>query len=252
MELDITTFLIVCPLVFLGGFVDSIAGGGGLITLPAYLIAGLPPHYAIATNKLSAAIGSGVSVYRLWRGSFVHFTFLMPAIVAAIIGAAVGSQLLLVMDEIYLQYLLLIILPITAFYVLRKKSYDDKIREVPHSRAITTAISFVLSAYCGFYGPGTGAFLILVLISWAGMNVRTAAGSAKVINVAANFAALAVLMLSGKVLVTLGLVAAAFGMAGNYIGSGMLIHKGATIIRPIIIFVLAIFFAKVIYDMFVI
>ena len=136
MDLELSAFLIVCPLVFLGGFVDSIAGGGGLITLPAYLIAGLPPHYAIATNKLSSLVGTSVAAFRMWRHKFIDIGFMLPAVIAALIGAAIGARLVLMIDERYLQYLLLIILPLTAFYVLRKKDYDAPARDIPRKKLV--------------------------------------------------------------------------------------------------------------------
>ena len=99
MELDLITFLIVCPLVFLGGLVDAVAGGGGLIALPAYLIAGVPAHLALGTNKLSSAMGTVVSAFRLWRAGFLNIRKSLPAIVCSLLGSAAGAHLALLVPE---------------------------------------------------------------------------------------------------------------------------------------------------------
>ena len=120
-----TQYLIICPLLFLGGFVDSIAGGGGLITLPAYLLAGLPPHLALGTNKFSSAIGTSISTARLALNGFIKLRPALICIVCAFIGSSIGSRLtLLISDEIF-NKLLLIVLPIAAFYVMRNKGLSE-------------------------------------------------------------------------------------------------------------------------------
>ena len=120
-----TQYLIICPLLFLGGFVDSIAGGGGLITLPAYLLAGLPPHLALGTNKFSSAIGTSVSTARLALNGFIKLRPALICIVGAFIGSSIGSRLtLLISDEVF-NKLLIIVLPIAAFYVMRNKGLSQ-------------------------------------------------------------------------------------------------------------------------------
>ena len=176
-----TQYLIICPLLFLGGFVDSIAGGGGLITLPAYLLAGLPPHLALGTNKFSSAIGTSISTARLALNGFIKLRPALICIVCAFIGSSIGSRLtLLISDEIF-NKLLIIVLPIAAFYVMRNKglsqdpnSYVDKTdAKTPLRIAV---IAFFIGGYDGFYGPGAGTFLLLALTGWAMLDVRNAAG----------------------------------------------------------------------------
>ena len=121
MDLSFSVFLIVCPLVFLAGFVDSIAGGGGLISLPAYLFAGIPVHFAMGTNKLSSAMGAVTASYRYYRNGFTDLFLCVPSIAAALAGSAIGTSLTLLVNERYLQWLLIAVLPVTAFFVLRKK-----------------------------------------------------------------------------------------------------------------------------------
>ena len=124
MELTIQTFLIVCPLVFLAGLVDSIAGGGGLISLPAYLLAGVPMHNAIATNKLSSATGTAISTARLCKNKFVDWGVALPCISMALVGSFAGAHIALLASDKILKWMLIPVLPIVAFYVMKKKKVD--------------------------------------------------------------------------------------------------------------------------------
>ena len=121
MELSIWTFLIVCPLTFLGGFVDAVAGGGGLISLPAYMIAGVPVHNAIATNKLSSGMGTTISTYRLAKLGYIPWRKAALCIAMAMIGSSSGAKLALMVDAELFKRIMLVIIPLTALYVIRNK-----------------------------------------------------------------------------------------------------------------------------------
>jgi len=250
MELTLQMFLIVCPLVFLAGLVDSIAGGGGLISLPAYILAGLPPHFAIGTNKLSSAIGTTVSTVRYCKNKFVDWGVAIPSIFLALIGSAIGANIALLMSENVMKYILIIILPVIAFYVLKGRTIKQDALEdtIPRKKVylIACLASFFVGAYDGFYGPGTGSFLILIYTGLAKMDIKKAAGNTKLVNLASNVAALITFLINGKIFFILGITAAAFSVAGNYIGSGLVIKNGHKVIRPIILVVLALLFIKVI------
>lgn len=250
MELSLTTFLIVCPLIFLAGFIDAIAGGGGLISLPAYLLAGVPMHFALGTNKLSSSMGSVVASIRYYRNKFVDLFLCIPSIVAALIGSTLGSSLTLIVDESYLQKLLLIVLPVTAFFVLKNKHFTDEVTPLPRPRALVFSIiiSFVIGGYDGFFGPGAGTFLILLYTGLVKLDPRTASGNAKFVNLASNTGALAVFLLNGRTLLPLGLCAGAFSIVGSYLGSGLAIKNGSKLIRFFLLLVLALLFVKVGYD----
>ena len=114
---------VVCPLVFLGGLIDAVAGGGGLITLPAYLLAGLPTHFALGTNKLSSGIGTAASTIRYLLNGFVDWWLAIPSVAFALYGAHLGTKLQIALDERYLKYLLLIVLPVVAFVMLKQKKF---------------------------------------------------------------------------------------------------------------------------------
>ncbi|MDF2473360.1 MAG: sulfite exporter TauE/SafE family protein [Anaerocolumna sp.] len=250
MELTLKVFLIVCPLSFFAGFVDSIAGGGGLISLPAYLLAGVPTYHALGTNKLSSAFGTTISTIRYIKNKSVRLNLILPTVGLALIGSSLGANLVLLVQEIYLQYLLILILPLIAVLIFRKKDIlevgEDNLISPRKQFVISCLAAFLIGAYDGFYGPGTGTFLVLVFTGMAKLNVKEASGNAKCINLASNIAALTTFLIHGHVLIVLGLSGAVFNMIGNYVGSGLVLTNGARIVRPIILFVLAILFLKVI------
>ena len=249
--LNIRTFLIVCPLLFLAGFVDAIAGGGGLISLPAYLFAGLPVHNAIATNKMSSTCGTSLATARFIRKGLILPKLAAPSIISAVAGASIGAHLSLRMSEDVMRNVLLIVLPIAAFFVLNRHLFpeDDRKELILNRRTYITAVvaAFVIGIYDGFYGPGTGTFLIIAFTAFAKMNVGASNAQAKAINLTTNITSLVIFLRSGQVLIVLGIAAAVFNMAGNYIGSGLVMTKGTRIVRPIILVVLSLLFVKILF-----
>ena len=239
--MNLHEFLIVCPLVFLAGFVDAIAGGGGLISLPAYMFAGIPVHHAIATNKLSSATGTAVSTWHLVKSKCVDI-FLVPGTVAcAFVGSIAGANLALIISDKVLKTVLVFVLPVVAFCVLRDKDLKPVIPEGftrKKQYLIMAACSFVIGIYDGFYGPGTGTFLIIAFTVFAHLNIQTANAQAKVINLTTNLTALAIFLYNGQGVLSLGLASAACNMLGGYIGAGLVMKNGSKIARPSIVFVL--------------
>ncbi|GHV58329.1 UPF0721 transmembrane protein [Spirochaetia bacterium] len=207
-------------------------------------------HFALGTNKLSSSMGSVVASIRYYRNKFVDLFLCIPSIVAALIGSTLGSSLTLIVDESYLQKLLLIVLPVTAFFVLKNKHFTDEVTPLPRPRALVFSIiiSFVIGGYDGFFGPGAGTFLILLYTGLVKLDPRTASGNAKFVNLASNTGALAVFLLNGRTLLPLGLCAGAFSIVGSYLGSGLAIKNGSKLIRFFLLLVLALLFVKVGYD----
>ena len=242
-------FLIICPLLFLTGIVDSIGGGGGLISLPAYLLAGVPVHQAIATNKLSSACGTTVTTVRFIRQGLVNWKIALPTILFAMLGSSLGANLSMNMDERVMEKVLFVVLPVVALVVLNPKIFRDNEEAVatPNAKLWITAIAsaFFVGIYDGFYGPGTGTFLIIAFTVFARMNMRAANAQAKVINLTTNLTSLTIFLLNGQAMILLGLVGAACNMAGNYIGSGLAMKKGSKVTRPVIILVLILLFLKI-------
>ena len=245
-------FLIVCPLAFIAGFVDSIAGGGGLISLPAFFFAGLPVHNAVATNKLTSTMGTTIATIRYALNGYMVKTFVIVGVICGLTGSWCGSNLLLVTDDTAIKVIMLAALPFIAFFVLKTKNLDAFSAEpLPQRKAlvITAGIALVVGVYDGFYGPGTGTFLMMLLPALAHQDVRTAAGTTKAINLSTNAAALVVFLVNGAVLLPLGLAAGVFNIAGNYIGAGKFTKAGASIVRPIMLVVLVLFAAKLVFDL---
>ena len=236
-------------MVFLAGFVDAIAGGGGLISLPAYLIAGVPTHMALGTNKMSSMMGTAIATGRFAKNGYIQFKKEVWFIVAALIGSSIGSNLTLLVSDKILQYMMIVILPIVAFYVMRnKKMGDDSLAgTLPERKSflIALASALIIGIYDGFYGPGTGTFLLLVFTGAAKMDTRRASAQTKVINLSSNIAALVTFIIAGNVYYPLGLAAAACSVAGNYLGSGLVVHDGQKIVRPVVLVVLGILFIKI-------
>ncbi|MBS4900160.1 MAG: TSUP family transporter [Clostridiales bacterium] len=250
MTLTIGTFLLVCPFLFLAGFVDAIAGGGGLISLPIYMIAGLPPHQSVATNKLSSTCGTALATFKFIKEKLVNFKLAIPSVIAAVGGSSIGAHLSLLLDEKYMTYVLIAVLPVVAFFVLNKKLFNDKGSDeiILNRKTYIIAISsaFIIGIYDGFYGPGTGTFLIIAFTVFAKLSVGTSNAQAKIINLTTNVTSLIIFIANGQVLFSLGLAAAAFNMLGNYVGARLAISKGTKIVKPIIIGVLMLLFLKII------
>jgi len=250
--MSLSQLIIVCPLVFLAGLVDAISGGGGLISLPAYTFAGLPIHSAIATNKMSSTMGTSIATAKYIKNKFVPWKLVPLSIIGAFIGSSAGANLALLVTDYYFKLLLLLIVPVAAFYVLKSKHLSEDGDLIVNSRNIIISglISFGVGVYDGFYGPGTGTFLILLLTLFTHMKLSNANGLTKVINLTTNIAALTVFLLNGKVLIPLGLTAGAFNIAGNYIGSTMFTKKSGKFTRPFLLLILVLFYIKLLYELF--
>ncbi len=243
----------MCPLVGLAGFVDAIAGGGGLISLPAYLIAGLPVHQCLGTNKLSSCMGTAIATLRYYKEGFISFRRSLPCAALALIGSAAGASLAMLIPDSVFRIAMLFIIPATAFYLMRSHAMNASAESPRDGRtlALCMIVSLGIGAYDGAYGPGTGTFLMLAFTGAAHLTLNDAAGTTKVVNLTTNLAALFVFLLHGQVLLLLGLVAGICNMIGAWLGAKTFTSKGADIAKPIMLIVLAIFMVKTIYELVV-
>ncbi|MBQ0051423.1 MAG: TSUP family transporter [Treponema sp.] len=251
-NITIYSYLILCPLVFIAGFIDAIAGGGGLITVPAYLMIGLPSHNAVATNKLSSTMGCIVATTKYALNGYIHWKNAFFCVLITLGGAWIGSNLVLLIPENVFGIIFVVVLPFIAAYVLTHKSFEtDKEKFSPQKTLLLCLIiAFFIGMYDGFYGPGTGTFLMLSLTGLARLTLNEAAGTTKAINLTSNMTSLAVFLYNGKVLLVMGLIAGLFSIAGNFLGARTFTKNGAKIARPVIITVLAILFVKIILEFF--
>lgn len=242
---------VVCPLVALAGFVDSIAGGGGLISLPAYYLVGLPASTAAGTNKMSACMGTALATYNYASSgkldARIGLCSGMGALAASVLGVLVMKQL----PDQAVRVLVMCCLPVAAIFTLKGHGAAVERKEI--SAAATGWISLLIGCAIGFYdglvGPGTGTFLILLFVHIFGLDDVTASGTAKVPNLCSNIAALTSLFITGDVLWMLGLPAGLCSMAGAALGSRLTIRRGAKLIRGMMFIVLILLLVKMITDM---
>lgn len=252
MEWQISQLFIICPLIFIGGIVDAIGGGGGLITLPAFMIAGFPVHFAIGTNKVSSAMGTSIAFTKFLIDGYMPLKLSACGIVFALLGSSLGAETALLISDKIFQILMLVILPLTAVYVFKSQNL---LKEERDSQAITSKtfiicvlVAFSMGFYDGFYGPGAGTFMLLSMAGVAKLSVQKANGVTKAINFATNIAALAVYLINGKVILVVGITAGLFSIAGNYIGAKFFEKGGSRAVRPVILFVLSLFFVRCLWQ----
>ena len=247
------TVLLICCGVFLASFMDAIAGGGGIISVPTYLmgLSGMPVYYALGTNKLSAGIGTVFSTARFIKQGLVDWPSAGPGIVLALVGSALGTKLQLLTPDYILKYLLLIVLPVVAFITLRNRSWPDEPGDINpwKQRVIVWLAAFIIGGYDGYYGPGTGTFMLIVFVRLAKLDTRKAAGNVKVLNMTSNFGSLFTSLANGYVLMGVGLISAVASIAGHYIGAGLAIKNGSRIVRPTVILVLCLLTVKVLTEL---
>ena len=241
--------LLICVGVFLAGLMDGIAGGGGIISLPTYLMAfhGLPFYYAFGTNKLSSCLGTVFSTGRFIKNGYVNWRLFTPAIFLALLGSSGGTWLQHHTPDVVLKYMLLVVLPVIAVVVLRGRQWPDEPEPADSKKQalIIWAAALVIGAYDGYYGPGTGTFLMIVLIRFGKLDTRKAAGGVKVINLSSNFGSLFTAVTAGYVYFGVGLMAAVASMLGHYVGAGLAIKNGSRIVRPAVAVVLILLTLKV-------
>ncbi|ACD23150.1 sulfite exporter TauE/SafE family protein [Clostridium botulinum] len=244
--------LIICPLVFLAGIIDAVAGGGGIISLPAYIFAGIPIHIAYGTNKFASCIGTSISSIKFFRSGNIKIKSALLSAAGALIGSWFGAQIVLLLNEKYLNYCLIIILPIVSLFLLFNRSFGVKNKKELSNKKLyilSFIIGLFLGAYDGFFGPGTGTFLVICFTGILGFNLITASGNAKIVNLASNFSALIAYILGGKVMFSIGVPAAVCAIAGNYLGAHLAIKNGDKIIKPIIFVAIGLLFIKIIFDL---
>ena len=197
---------------------------------------------AVATNKMSSTCGTTLATIRFMKNGLVSFRLAIPSVIAAIAGSSIGAHISMIVPE-------KIILPVSAFLVLNKKLFHDKGSDsvTLDKRTYITAViaAFIIGIYDGFYGPGTGTFLIIAFTVFAKLSIKTANAQAKVINLTTNITSLIIFLLNGQVLIPVGIAAALCNMAGGYLGAGMVMKNGAKIVKPSILLVLFLLLLKV-------
>ncbi|GFZ31134.1 membrane protein [Clostridium zeae] len=230
--------ILLCISGFIAAFVDSIAGGGGLISLPAYMIFGLSPHIALGTNKFSSTTASFTSSIRFIKEGKADLSLLKYIIPFTFIGAVLGVKSVLIINQSFLTPLVMILILMVGVYSLFSKNlgleshYKGKTRNLI---LIGTIFGFSLGFYDGFFGPGTGSFLIFGFIKIFKLDFVEANGNSKILNFTSNIASLITFAIEGKINYTYGILVAFFMILGALIGSKLALKKGAKLIKPIFV-----------------
>ncbi|HTX73752.1 MAG TPA: TSUP family transporter [Rectinemataceae bacterium] len=241
MHPEALTPLVFALLVLAGGaagFVDSIAGGGGIITLPALLAVGLPPHLALGTNKLQSSFGSLTASLRYRAAGIVRFRDMVPGILATAVGAGLGAAAVGAVNSGFLRLLIpLLLLAILVFLMLRPRFGLDAGKKRISWLPFWVGAGLLLGFYDGFFGPGTGTFWAMALVGLAGLDLQGATAHTKVANFTSNLVSLAVFLAAGTVVFTVGLAMGAAEVVGAWAGSRMVLRRGAGFVRVVVLVV---------------
>jgi uncharacterized membrane protein YfcA len=248
---DLTPFQfgLLWAAAFLAGFVDSIAGGGGIITVPVLLAMGLDPHVALGTNKLQACFGSCTASIHYIRGNLVTLRETVTGICFTAVGAAVGAAAIQMVEAPFLKLLLPVLLMAIFLYMLFSPDAGklDR-RPVMHPSLFYIAAGVGLGFYDGFFGPGTGSFWTIAFVVFLGQNLKKATAHTKVMNATSNLISLAAFLIGGKVLFFPGLLMGTGQLLGATLGSHMVLNKGVRFVRAFFLGVVALTIAKVIHS----
>jgi len=251
MEFSTEVALFLFFVAMIAGWVDSIAGGGGLLTIPSMLLVGMPPAMALATNKLQSSAGTlTAAIYFIQKGA-VNLEQIKGLVLATFIGSMLGSWLVLEIDASVLLAYLPVLLILVGLYFL----FSPNIGDVERKRKLSlTAFSIVICPLLGFYdgfiGPGTGSFMALSFVLFCGYSLSKATANAKVLNFTSNVSALLYFMVFGEVFWLMGLVMIAGQLIGAFFGAKMALEKGSALIRPIVVIVCFVMSANILFKQF--
>ena len=227
----------VLPIVaFIAGTIDAIAGGGGMLTVPALLATGLPPTFALGTNKLQGSFGSFTAAAKFYHAGLLPLRQNIAPVVTTFLGAALGAYGVKIIDPGLLKKIIpFLILSLAVYFSLTPKLKDEDSHSILPSLFFIAVCAPVIGFYDGFMGPGTGSFFMVALVALFGVNVRTATAKTKLLNFTSNLSSLIVFIAGGHVVWLLGLLMGLGQIAGSYTGAHLVLGKGVKIIKPMLI-----------------
>ncbi|MGL1833662.1 TSUP family transporter [Rhodocyclaceae bacterium SMB388] len=252
-ELD-ALFLMLGIAAFFAGFVDAVVGGGGLVQIPA-LFAVYPGGQVatlLATNKVASIVGTSSAAVQYALRVRIPWGIALPGAIAALVGAWFGARAVAYLPGEFLRPLVLVLLVVVAVYTFAKKDFGQTStarRRRSVEMPIALAIGGVIGFYDGFFGPGTGSFLIFLFVRGLGLDFLRASVTAKIVNVATNFSALSFFVLNVEVLWKVGLLMACCNLLGALTGSRMALTHGAAFVRRMFLGVVAVLIAKLAFDL---
>lgn len=252
LDLAPTTVALLLLAAFAAGWVDAVVGGGGLIQLPALLLAGVSPVQALATNKLAGIMGTSVSALTYYRRVQPSLRVAGPMAVVAMAGAAGGAALAASLpEEVFVPIILLALVGVGAYTVARPSVGRAMAVRFRGRRLVVVAMALgaVIGAYDGLLGPGTGSFLVISLVGVVGYDFLRASAMAKIVNFATNAGALAVFVPHGAVLWGIGLLMGLANIGGGYLGARMAVAKGSAFVRVVFVVVVAVLILRLTWDL---
>ncbi|WP_347270108.1 TSUP family transporter [Rhizorhabdus histidinilytica] len=248
MHLAIETYALLTVVAFIAGFIDAIAGGGGLLTVPAMLSAGVPPIATLATNKLQSSFSSATATFNFSRKGLIDWRTYWPQVVMILILSGLGAWIVQSIKTDVLKLIVPVLLVAVAAYVLLSPRMSD---EDVHHRLGTRGylpVGGAIGFYDGFFGPGTGSFFATSLVSLRGMGLIRATAHTKAFNFSSNFGSLIVFLSTGHAMILLGLCMAVGAASGAWTGSHTAIRFGAKVIRPVLVTICLALTAKLLWD----
>ncbi|UTA46468.1 TSUP family transporter [Simiduia sp. 21SJ11W-1] len=250
MEIEITTLLLLLCVALVAGTVDAIAGGGGLLTVPALLACGMTPAQALATNKLQASFGSFSATVFFWRRGLIRLGPMVFTLLCTFAGSAIGTLLVQQVDTRMMQWLLpIMLIAMSGYFLFSPRMSDTDGAPRLSSMAFALLIGTGCGFYDGFFGPGVGSFYALAFISLAGMSLRRATAHTKLLNFTSNLASLVFFALGGQVVWLVGLVMAVGQFVGGRLGAKLVFAKGAALVKPLLVTLSLTLSAKLLWDL---
>ena len=233
------------------GLIDAIAGGGGLITIPVLLGIGLPPQYALGTNKLQSTFGSASALLHFVRAGTVDVRQALGGVLWTAVGATIGAYTVQQIDPAFLKRIIpFLLLLILCYTILSPKLGAEEARPRLSKGVFYAAFGLLLGFYDGFLGPGTGSFWVIALMLGLGLDMRQGTGYTKLFNFVSNIVSLVVFVAGGHVLLWAGLAMGAGQAVGARLGARLVIKKGTRFIRPVFISSVLAVTAKLFYDIY--
>lgn len=247
-NLSFSTYIILWIAGLFAGFVDSIAGGGGMISLPALLSVGVPPHLALGTNKLQGTFGSFTASLNYSRNGLVAFRGILPGICFTALGALIGTIVIQYLSAKFLSHIMPILLAGVFFYTLFSPNLGEKDRISNTPEFLFYALAGLsLGFYDGFFGPGVGSFWAIAFVLFLGLNLKKGTAHTKIMNFTSNIVSLLAFIFGGHVLYTAGIVMGVGQILGAYLGSHLVMLKGVRFVRIFFLSVVALTILKLIW-----
>ena len=250
-ELSLIKLLFLAAMAFIAGFVDSIAGGGGLITVPSLLAVGIPPHLALGTNKLQSSFGSCTAAVRYTGSGLLKKEKLWIGVGATFIGAALGTWLIQHIPADFLGRFIPFILTAIFLYTLFSPDLGKKEQHARMALWLFYMIAgLLIGFYDGFLGPGTGSFWTIALVTMVGLDLKSATANTKITNFTSNIVSLTVFLIGGKVIFIAGIVMGLGQVCGAWLGSHLVIRKGTRFVRIFFLAVVALTIIRLFWNEF--